>query len=252
MNRNTKAIIAVTISLIIIVAGVLIIRETQIHGQKSSSPPPFSPINFNAGILKSGNASANITGSATAILYSSNGGQGMFLHFFPSPGRFVTVCDKAFYNESNGIANECVNFTSFVVNVQYIMNPGSFTEIISINNRLSQKQNVGIGFNAEFNNIANITLSQGNPNNPINTTIIPEPHNFTETYNLHNSCLFAASWGSGINITLNWYSMEGIMAGGELTFNGFHASYTSLGLAFSGISIPPDTNLALGEMTASF
>ena len=251
MNRNTKAIIAVAISLIIIAAGVLIIRETQIHGQGSPSPP-FSPINFNAGILKSGNASVNITGSATAILYSSNSGQGMFLHFYPAPGRFVTVCDRAFYNTSSVNAYECVNFTSFVVNVQYIMNPGSFTEIISISNRLSQKQNVGMGFNAEFNNIVNVTLSQGNPNNPVNTTITPEPHNFTETYNLHNSCLFAAAWGSGINITLNWYSMEGILAGGELTFNGFHSSCTSLGLAFSGISIPPDSNLTLGEMTASF
>ena len=37
-----------------------------------------------------------------------------------------------------------------------------------------------------------------------------------------------------------------------MTFNGFHASYTSLGLAFSGIGIPPDSNLTLGEMIASY
>ncbi|MCL5804875.1 MAG: hypothetical protein M1306_06180 [Candidatus Thermoplasmatota archaeon] len=252
MNRNTKAIIAVLISIIIITAGILIIRESMIQNSKPSQLPPFPPYDFNAGTMRSGNAYANITGSATAFLYSQNNGQGMFLHFYPSPGRFVTVCDKAFYNESAGIANECVNFSSFVVNVHYILNPGNFTEIISIFNRLPQEQQVSMGFNAEFNKIANITLSQGNPNNPVNTTINPEPYNFTENYNLHNSCLFAAAWGSGVNITLNWYSMEGILAGGELTFNGFHASYTSLGLAFSGIGIPPDSNLTLGEITASY
>ena len=252
MNRNTKAIIAVVLSIIIIAAGILIINESLIQKEKPPLLTPFPPYAFNSGNLKSGNASVNITGSAAVLLYSEDNARGMFLHFYPSPGRFVTVCDKAFYNESDGIANECVNFTSFVVNVQYILTPGNFTEIISIFNKLPQKEQVSIGFNAEFNEIANITLLQGNPNNPVNTTITPEPDNFTETYNLHNSCLFASAWGSGINIKLNWYSMEGILAGGELTFNGFHASCTMLGLSFSGISIPSDSNLTLGEMTASY
>ena len=82
MNRNTKAIIAVLISIIIIAAGILIIRESMIQNSKPSQLPPFPPYDFNAGTMRSGNTSANLTGSATAVLYSQNNGQGMFLHFY--------------------------------------------------------------------------------------------------------------------------------------------------------------------------
>ena len=252
MNKDLKVIIAAVIAFVVVVAGIVTIAELNSRHTTPPTVPPWSPADFNAGALASGNTTLNITGDASSTLLTGNNTHHVYLNFYPSTNKDTLTYDSAVYNKSGTGANETLNMTSIVLNVEYRMNNDSLTETFTIKNTQSTEQAISMNYQVLISTLTNVTVSQGDPHYPVNATLVPATFGYTETYNFNSANLFGASFGNGVNCTFNWYSMEGILNSGSLIFNSYSYNTTTLKLNFSGFSIPPYSSLTLGEMSVYY
>lgn len=252
MNKETKMILAGVVSVIVVAAGIIVVSELHASTPNGQSAPPWSLADFNPGTLTSGNFSLNITGDANAVLNQGNSLQLVYFHFLPSSNNYNIIYDSATYSKSGRSAVEILNMSTIDLKVDYTMNDGNLTEFFTLINTQSQEQSVGMTYYANVGTLTNVTVSSGDPHYPINATLYPSTHGFTETYNFNGANLYSASFGNGANCTFNWYSMEGIISSDTLTFNSYYYNSTTMDLGFSGFSIPPYSSLSLGEVTVFF
>ena len=252
MNKKTKMLLAGVVSIIVVTAGIIVMSEIHARSKNDNSSPPWSLADFNRGTLTSGNFSLYIVGDGNAVLNHGNSSQLAYFNFLPSSNKYTLVYDSATYSRSGRSALEILNFSTIDLKVDYTMNHGNLTESFSLVNMQSNVQSVGMSYYVNVGTLTNVTVSSGNPHNPDNSTLYPSTHGFTETYNFNGANLYMASFRYGVNYTLNWYSMEGVITSDALTFNSNFYNSTSLDLGFSGFSIPPYSNLSLGEVTVSF
>ncbi len=252
MNKETKMIVAGVVSIIVVVAGIIVVSELHARTANANSSPPWSLADFNSGTLASGNFSLNIIGDANVVLNHANSSQLVYFNFLPSSNKYTLVYDSATYSRSGRSAVEILNFSTIDLKVDYTMNYGNFTESFTLVNTQSQEQSVGMTYYVNVGTLANFTVLSGDPHNPVNATLYPSTHGFTETYNFNGANLYSASFRYGVNYTLNWYNIEGVITSDTLTFNSNYYNSTSLDLGFSGFSIPPYSSLSLGEVTVFF
>ncbi|WP_153280128.1 hypothetical protein [Thermoplasma sp. Kam2015] len=250
MNKKIAAIIATMI--VILIVSLLAFYFSQSPVPKASVRKVYHE--FHEGALHLDNITVNILGGGYSSLKRGTSNHTIFSGFYFSNENGNITGDSLTLSDSNTSAIEIINITNLQLIIKYDLYKDRFTETYAVKNMGNFQQPLNFVLNLFSFNLTNVTIFEGYPNSSTNITLSPQTFfGISETYDMYDTAIYGVQWGNGTNVSVNWYSLEGMLSSSELTFAG-EPSYisTQMYVYFSGVKIPEGTTLDIGNIFMSF